>query len=110
MEQMKTTEPWKRSLQELRPRLADTIEAKCNLDRFGDVLVGKGFINEQIKRDRVNVSGMSDYSKITCLLDAVSTDINNAGNKPKRFNDFVAILIKLGLHDVGKQLTECYRK
>ena len=80
LEPKKATEPWKYSLQELRPRLAETIEAISTLDRFGDAVVGKGFITEQTKRDRVNVSGKNDYSKITSLLDAVSTDINNAGN------------------------------
>ena len=110
MEQMKISEPWKRSLQELRSRLAETIESRLSPDRFGDALVGKGFISEPAKRDRVNVLGLTGYSKIAGLLDAVSTDINNAGNKPKRFNDFVAILNSLGLHDAEQELTECYRK
>ena len=110
MEQMKISEPWKHSLQELTPRLAGVIEAKSSPDRFGDVLVGKGFVTEHTKRDRLNVLGVYDYAKIASLLDAVSTDINNAGNKPKRFNDFVAILNDLDLRDVGKELIECYRK
>ena len=110
LEQLKSTEPWKHSLQELRPRLAETIEAKSSPDRFGDALVGKHFVTEEIKRDRVNVSGKSDYSKITTLLDAVSTDINNARNNVERFNDLVAILSNLGLHDAEQELAECYRK
>ena len=106
---LNSKEPWKHALQELRPTIADGIDAKCSPDRFGDALVGKGFITEQVKRDRVNVP-VNDYKKATSLLDAVSTDINNAPNKVERFDDFVGILTTMGLTDIAKQLTECYRK
>ena len=103
---MSREEPWKLTLLELRSTLANVIEDKSSPDRFSDELIGKGFITEEVKKDRVNVLGLGDYSKISRLLDAVSTDINNAGNKAERFNDFVAILIKLGLHNIAKQLTD----
>ena len=106
---LNSEEPWKHALRELRPTIAEAIDAKCSPDRFGDALVGKGFMTEQVKRDRVNVP-VDDYKKATSLLDAVSTDINSAPNKVERFNDFVGILTTMGLSDIAKQLTECYRK
>ena len=106
MEEMK---PWEHALQELRPTLAEAIDAKSSPDRFGDALVGKNFITEQAKRDRVNDGGCN-YNKITKLLDAVSTDIKYADNKDERFKDFTEILRNLGLCDIERKLTECYRK
>ena len=107
MEEMK---PWKHALQELRPTLAEAIDAKSSPDRFGDALVGKNFITEQAKRDRVNVEGGSNYTKVSNLLDAVSTDIKHADNEDERFKDFTEILRNLGLYDTERKLTECYRK
>ena len=112
LEQTKTEEPWKHALQEFRPKIADAIEAESSPDRFGDALVGNGFITEQAKRDKVNVA-VDNYTKVTKLLDAVSTHINYAGSKDRsiqRFNDFVAILKTLGCKDIAKQLTQCYCK
>ena len=111
-ELLKTEEPWKHALQEFRPTIADAIEANISPDRFGDALVGKRFITEQAKRDKVNAA-VDNYTKVTKLLDAVSTDIKNAGSKDRstqRFNDFVAILKTLGFTAIAQQLTQCYRK
>ena len=107
MEEMK---PWKHALQQLRPALAEAIDAKSSPDRFGDALVGKNFITEQAKRDRVNVEGITNYTKVSNLLDAVSTDIKHAENEDERFKDFTEILRNLGLCDTERKLTECYRK
>ena len=112
MDLEQTEEPWKHVLQEFRPKIADAIDAKSSPERFGDALVGNGFITEQAKRDKVNVA-VNDYTKVTKLLDAVSTHIKNAGSKDRstqRFNDFVAILKTLGCKDIAKQLTQCYCK
>ena len=105
MEEMK---PWKHALQELRYTLAEAIDAKSSPDRFGDALVGKNFITEQAKRDRVNVEGVTNYTKVSNLLDAVSTDIKHADNEDERFKDFTEILRNLGLCDTERKLTECY--
>ena len=104
MEEMK---PWKHALQELRPTLAEAIDAKSSPDRFGDALVGKNFITEQAKRDRVN-EGVTKYTKVSNLLDAVSTDIKHADNEDERFKDFTEIIHNLGLYDTERKLTECY--
>ena len=113
LERTKREEPWKHALQEFRPKIADAIEANITPDRFGDLLVGNRFITEQAKRDKVNGTE-KNYTKVTSLLDAVSTDINYAGSKGRstqRFNDFVAILETLGFTDnIAQQLTQCYCK
>ena len=110
---LKRQEPWRDALQKNRATLASAIAGKSEPDMFGDLLVGEGFITEQVKRDRVNLSGVGAYSKITNLLDAVSADINSAGNKEKsttRFNAFIKILKDLGLEDAAKQLTDYFSK
>ena len=106
---LNSKEPWRHALRELRPTIADAIGSKSSLDRFGDLLAEKHFITEGVKRDRVDVA-VNGYKKATSLLDAVSTDINNAPNKVERFNDFVGILNTLALTDIAKQLTDCYSK
>ena len=56
----------------------------------------------------MNVEGATNYTKVSNLLDAVSTDIKHADNEDERFKDFTEILHKLGLCDTERKLTECY--
>ena len=90
-------------------------EAIDDPQTFYRLLVANQFVSKQSAKNKINVTGVSDYKKVGDLLDLVDSRIKTAGvvsheKVTEKFKLFLSILSndELGQKDVAEQMeAEC---